>query len=215
MEISFVTVNVPHRRVASALSLEFLLCLVLKKNQFNIIFVPKTHILRWHFQLPFNPIRSLYFWHIFKQQQEKKKILPEAGDRGAQSCCRTNIFSRRWAFSGGCVRRRNLRTECREHWQHCASEIRSAICKSHDSQPIVCPSSPSGPYLPQGMVGQLSELQQCSETSIKKQLWSFLWYRSPGKRPILNGRGSFTKGLENSVLLTDHHSRTTLEKSHL
>lgn len=49
MEISFIHLNFPYKRITSTLFPELLLHLqLLKNNQLEIILMPKSHTLEWH-----------------------------------------------------------------------------------------------------------------------------------------------------------------------
>lgn len=168
---------------------------------------------------------------------DQKNTLQEAAERGAQSCFQKKkvVLIKSWLCepsleavvgeeaSGQNAKNTGLgiRTLC----------FRTQVCHlqvTWPPKPIMCPPAPPGPCLwkylpclPQRNPGtatcNTTNSSKCSETSIKTSvsydhfIIQKFWEETCS---ILNGRGWFHKGLENSLLLTGDHSRTsTPEKS--
>ena len=126
----------------------------------------------------------------------------------------------------GCGKRGSLRTWCREHWSRNQKAVLQKPGQPSASHKILSPSNillhlqvliygNSCLASLGGTLGQLHELQQL------KVLWNhfnIFINRSSGQRLTLfiMAEAGFTKGLENSLLLTGDCSRTrTLEKNHV
>ena len=128
------------------------------------------------------------------------------------------------SLSGGCGRRGSLRTECGEHWP---GSPNTGIQKPGWPPTSHMTQSPSRARLPSrslftsgncGTTKRAIKAQSTLKPTLNKcKLWSFLRYKSPGKRLalFLMAEAGFTKGLKSSVLLTGHHGRTSFQKTHL
>ena len=112
-------------------------------------------------------------------------------------------------------------------WRTLAWESNTGIQKpgwpptSHMTQSPSCARLPSRSLFTSGNCGTTKRAIKAQSTlkpTLNKcKLWSFLRYKSPGKRLalFLMAEAGFTKGLESSVLLTGHHGRTSFQKTHL
>ena len=73
MEISFISVDVPHKSNFYSVFRVSPVSISEKHNQLTTIFLPESPILEWHIVLPLQSILFLYFWNALKNPQEIKK----------------------------------------------------------------------------------------------------------------------------------------------
>ena len=101
MEISFISVDVPHKSNFYSVFRVSPVSISEKHNQLTTIFLPESPILEWHIVLPFHSILFLYFWNALKNPQEikkkKKKNTIEIRWQRGESCCWKNSSSWLWA----------------------------------------------------------------------------------------------------------------------
>ena len=164
-DVSFISVNVPHRTVTSTLSSGFLLCLFLK-NWINSQQSFCQRVLFWN-DILFYPFILFYFciFEMFlkiyrgKKKQNYRKQLTEEHRAVARKIAPLGSEPQ-WRLW-------EERTEHREHRSRsqntaCASETRLATCKSHDPKPIMSPPGPPSENTHfaslRGILGQLNEL---------------------------------------------------------
>ena len=70
MEISFISVDVPHKSNFYSVFRVSPVSISEKHNQLTTIFLPESPTLEWHIVLPF--ILFLHFWNVFKNLHEIK-----------------------------------------------------------------------------------------------------------------------------------------------
>ena len=97
MEISFISVDVPHKSNFYSVFRVSPVSISEKHNQLTTIFLPESPILEWHIVLPFHSILFLYFWNVLKnlnsfkkiygKLEKKKKTTIEIRWQRGQSCC--------------------------------------------------------------------------------------------------------------------------------